>query len=111
MTVLMISGRLAFCPAGQHHHREWLAIYDFEALFVTQASLAQLVERGTSNAEVTGSTPLGGSVFCVFFFALCQMHMVSFCFDLASRNALQDCLMVLLRSNEDKACELVKRRS
>jgi hypothetical protein len=26
-----------------------------------QASLAQLVERGTSNAEVTGSTPLGGS--------------------------------------------------
>jgi hypothetical protein len=26
-----------------------------------QASLAQLVERGTSNAEVTGSTPLGGN--------------------------------------------------
>ena len=24
------------------------------------APLAQLVERGTSNAEVTGSTPLGG---------------------------------------------------
>jgi hypothetical protein len=28
-----------------------------------QASLAQLVERGTSNAEVTGSTPLGGMSF------------------------------------------------
>jgi hypothetical protein len=28
--------------------------------FLHQASLAQLVERGTSNAEVTGSTPLGG---------------------------------------------------
>jgi hypothetical protein len=28
------------------------------------ASLAQLVERGTSNAEVTGSTPLGGMMFC-----------------------------------------------
>jgi hypothetical protein len=27
------------------------------------ASLAQLVERGTSNAEVTGSTPLGGMIF------------------------------------------------
>jgi hypothetical protein len=31
-----------------------------------QASLAQLVERGTSNAEVTGSTPLGGISFCCF---------------------------------------------
>jgi hypothetical protein len=31
-----------------------------------QASLAQLVERGTSNAEVTGSTPLGGMSFCSF---------------------------------------------
>jgi hypothetical protein len=31
------------------------------------ASLAQLVERGTSNAEVTGSTPLGGMIFCSFF--------------------------------------------
>ena len=30
-----------------------------------QASLAQLVERGTSNAEVTGSTPLGGISFCI----------------------------------------------
>ena len=29
-----------------------------------KASLAQLVERGTSNAEVTGSTPLGGINFC-----------------------------------------------
>jgi hypothetical protein len=30
-------------------------------MLLHQASLAQLVERGTSNAEVTGSTPLGGS--------------------------------------------------
>ena len=46
----------------------------FEALSVTQASLAQLVERGTSNAEVTGSTPLGGSVFtfgCTISMAHC----------------------------------------
>ena len=67
--------------------------------FIIQASLAQLVERGTSNAEVTGSTPLGGSIFCLF------THMVSFCLDLASQNALQDCLMVLLL-DQDKACEL-----
>ena len=33
-----------------------------------QAPLAQLVERGTSNAEVTGSTPLGGiSSFVLLF--------------------------------------------
>jgi hypothetical protein len=30
------------------------------------ASLAQLVERGTSNAEVTGSTPLGGIDILLF---------------------------------------------
>jgi hypothetical protein len=35
---------------------------------VTTASLAQLVERGTSNAEVTGSTPLGGIVLTCFAF-------------------------------------------
>jgi hypothetical protein len=40
-----------------------------------QASLAQLVERGTSNAEVTGSTPLGGMSFCSF---LHYLRLVTF---------------------------------
>ena len=31
-----------------------------------QAPLAQLVERGTSNAEVAGSTPSGGSIVYIF---------------------------------------------
>ena len=38
-----------------------------ESTALHQASLAQLVERGTSNAEVTGSTPLGGMIFCPYF--------------------------------------------
>lgn len=33
------------------------------------------------------------------------MHMISFCFDLAFRNTLQDYLMVLLRSNEDETLQ------
>ena len=38
-----------------------------------QAPLAQLVERGTSNAEVTGSTPLGGiNVLSVML----EMHII-----------------------------------
>ena len=36
-------------------------------VYLMLAPLAQLVERGTSNAEVTGSTPLGG----IFSFARC----------------------------------------
>jgi hypothetical protein len=46
-------------------------IYYLFVIAVINASLAQLVERGTSNAEVTGSTPLGGSDFFAFF-AVCQ---------------------------------------
>jgi hypothetical protein len=52
-------------------------MYDIKALSATQASLAQLVERGTSNAEVTGSTPLGGSVFGPF---LLHIRLVSHSF-------------------------------
>jgi hypothetical protein len=37
-----------------------------------------LVERGTSNAEVTGSTPLGGSDFLLFF-ALSQTVVSAQC--------------------------------
>jgi hypothetical protein len=75
-------------------------------LSATQASLAQLVERGTSNAEVTGSTPLGGSAFCSFF-ALCQTH-IALC--LLNRN-LSDLQGWLLEINvgKDKAGGLAKR--
>jgi hypothetical protein len=49
-------------------------IYVAKGHSATQASLAQLVERGTSNAEVTGSTPLGGSAFCTMSNKSCSIH-------------------------------------
>jgi hypothetical protein len=56
-------------------HRKWSPIIENHILKnqldFQQASLAQLVERGTSNAEVTGSTPLGGMSFCSSI-ALCK---------------------------------------
>jgi hypothetical protein len=63
-------------------HRKWSPIIENHILKnqldFQQASLAQLVERGTSNAEVTGSTPLGGMSFCSSI-ALCQTCNSYFC--------------------------------
>jgi hypothetical protein len=63
-------------------HRKWSSTIEnhilTDQLDFQQASLAQLVERGTSNAEVTGSTPLGGMSFCSSI-ALCQTCNSYFC--------------------------------
>jgi hypothetical protein len=70
----------AFCqePRRQRHqfatreaHLQPLHESSYSAIQHQSASLAQLVERGTSNAEVTGSTPLGG-INLLLFFTLCQ---------------------------------------
>jgi hypothetical protein len=70
-------------------------IYVIKAGSVTQASLAQLVERGTSNAEVTGSTPLGGSAFCSFYCTMSNL-LCSFC----SIYTWQSVVVVVVKQNE-----------
>jgi hypothetical protein len=67
--------------------QSFLHIVTFSTSQHQSASLAQLVERGTSNAEVTGSTPLGG-IDLLLSIALCQTYMLLFLFHIMPGEAV-----------------------